>query len=111
MGRPWLDLLDEASHSTISPVGQPMDCCGLGGIMGFKKDFHAASLAMGRGLIDRIGEAAPDRVVTECLACRVQFMQMQEKPVSHPVELLAEAYRAEKAKFPLGEVGRGGKLF
>ena len=104
MGRPWLDLIDEAPKSNISPVGLPMDCCGLGGIMGFKKDFHAASLAMGRGLIDRIEEAAPDRIVTECLACRVQFMQMQEKPVSHPVELLAEAYRAEKLRFPLDEI-------
>lgn len=95
MGRPWLQLLERAPQSGISPVGQPMDCCGLGGIMGFKTNFHAASLAMGRGLIDRIATAAPDRIVTECLACRLQFTQMQDKPVSHPVELLAEAYRRE----------------
>ena len=65
--------------------------------MGFKTNFHAASLAMGRGLIDRIADAAPDRIVTECLACRLQFTQMQAKPVVHPVELLADAYRAEAA--------------
>lgn len=95
MGRPWLELFETAPQTEVSPIGQPMDCCGLGGIMGFKKDFHAASLAMGRGLIDRIGAAAPDRVVTECLACRLQFEQMQDRPVAHPVELLAAAYRAE----------------
>lgn len=95
MGRPWLGLLERAPQADVAPVGQPMDCCGLGGIMGFKTDFHAASLAMGRGLIDRIATAAPDRIVTECLACRLQFTQMQDKPVSHPVELLARAYRRE----------------
>ncbi len=105
MGRPWLRLLEKAPQADLSPVGQPMDCCGLGGIMGFKTDFHAASLAMGRGLVDRIGEAAPDRIVTECLACRLQFTQMQERPVSHPVELLARAYRAEDDGRVAGEAG------
>jgi len=105
MGRPWLHLLEKAPHSDVAPVGQPMDCCGLGGIMGFKADFHAASLAMGRGLIDRIAAAEPDRIVTECLACRLQFTQMQDKPVSHPAELLAEAYRAEDAGFGSAEAG------
>lgn len=105
MGRPWLRLLEKAPQADVSPVGQPMDCCGLGGIMGFKADFHAASLAMGRGLIDRIEVASPDRVVTECLACRLQFTQMQDRPVSHPVELLAQAYRAESDGVVAGEAG------
>lgn len=95
IGRPWLEILSRMPRIDISPVGEPMDCCGLGGIMGFKADFHAASLAMGRGLVGRIEAAGSDRIVTECLACRLQFMQMQGKPVSHPVELMAEAFRAE----------------
>lgn len=110
MGRPWLHLLEKAPRSDVSPVGQPMDCCGLGGIMGFKKDFHAASLAMGRGLVDRIGAAAPDMIVTECLACRLQFTQMQERPVSHPVELLAQAYRAESDSLVAGEAASRAKI-
>lgn len=97
MGKPWLELLGRLPKADVAPVGRPLDCCGLGGIMGFKTNFHAASLAMGRGLIDRIADAAPDRIVTECLACRLQFTQMQAKPVVHPVELLADAYRAEAA--------------
>lgn len=102
MGRPWLSLLEKTPQAQVTSVGQPMDCCGLGGIMGFKTDFHAASLAMGRGLVDRIAAEAPDRIVTECLACRLQFMQMQDKPVSHPVELLAEAYRQHDARSAVG---------
>jgi len=79
-------------------VGRHDDCCGLGGIMGFKTNFHHASLAMGRGLMARTEAANPDRVVTECLGCRVQFQQMQSRPVSHPVELLAQAYRDADAE-------------
>ncbi len=35
---------------SIENVGGAFDCCGLSGIMGFKKEFHAISLAMGRPL-------------------------------------------------------------
>jgi len=95
MGRPWAELLGALPQTRIETVGRDDDCCGLGGIMGFKTNFHAASLAMGRGLMARTQAAEPDRIVTECLGCRVQFRQMLPHPVSHPVELLAAAYRAE----------------
>lgn len=95
MGRPWAELLAEMPGATVETVGRRDDCCGLGGIMGFKKTFHHASLAMGRGLMARTAAAAPDRIVTECLGCRVQFEQMQERPVVHPVELLAAAIAVE----------------
>jgi glycerol-3-phosphate dehydrogenase subunit C len=92
MGRPWQEIIDAMPGAEVQPVGRPDDCCGLGGVMGYKKNFHHASLAMGRGLMDRTSAAHPDRVVTECLGCRVQFQQMLSYPVSHPVELLADAY-------------------
>lgn len=95
MGRPWLELLEGVPEAKVETVGRPDDCCGLGGIMGFKKTFHYASLAMGRGLMARTEAAEPDRILTECLGCRVQFQQMLPHPVSHPVELLAAAYRRE----------------
>lgn len=97
MGRPWQELLGAMPNARVETVGREDDCCGLGGVMGFKQNFHAASLAMGRGLMARTEAAQPDRIVTECLGCRVQFQQMLPHPVSHPVELLAAAYRAEDA--------------
>lgn len=95
MGRPWQDLLRRTADAELQTVGEATDCCGLGGVMGFKKTFHWASLAMGRGLMERTAAMAPERVVTECLGCRVQFNQMLPYPVSHPVELLAAAYRRQ----------------
>ncbi|NLH79990.1 MAG: hypothetical protein GX458_03980, partial [Phyllobacteriaceae bacterium] len=97
IGRPWAELLAAVPGVRMEGIGRPDDCCGLGGIMGFKTNFHHASLAMGRGLMARTEAVGPDRVVTECLGCRVQFEQMQERPVSHPVELLAQAYRDAEA--------------
>ncbi len=93
IGRPWYELLEGIAGTRIESVGRPDDCCGLGGIMGFKETFHAASLAMGRGLMARTAAAEPDMVVTECLGCRVQFRQMSPHEVRHPVEILAEALR------------------
>jgi glycerol-3-phosphate dehydrogenase subunit C len=95
IGHPWAEVLAEAPGVQIETVGDISDCCGLGGVMGFKADFHDVSLAMGRGLMEKTRAKAPDRVVTECLGCRLQFTQMLDYPVSHPVELLAKAYRDE----------------
>ncbi|MBP0573447.1 hypothetical protein J8J27_22380, partial [Mycobacterium tuberculosis] len=47
MGEPWRELLDETAAAGLQTVSEPTDCCGLGGVMGFKKNFHWASLAMG----------------------------------------------------------------
>lgn len=95
IGHPWAELLAEAHAAQIETVGEASDCCGLGGVMGFKADFHDVSLAMGCGLKEKMRAKAPDRIVTECLGCRLQFTQMLDYPVSHPVELLAKAYRNE----------------
>jgi glycerol-3-phosphate dehydrogenase subunit C len=93
IGRPWFDLLSGLPGARLEVTGRVDDCCGLGGLMGFKETFHHASLAMGRGLMARTAALAPDGVLTECLGCRVQFEQMGPWRVRHPVELLAEALR------------------
>jgi len=45
-----------------------------------------------RHLMDKIREIDPDRIVTECLSCRLQFNQLLPHPVSHPIEILRDAY-------------------
>lgn len=100
MGRPWQELLSAIPGADIQPIGNANDCCGLGGVMGYKRTFHHASLAMGRGLMERTVATDPARVVTECLGCRVQFQQMSSYPVSHPVELLERAYAQHKLDAP-----------
>jgi glycerol-3-phosphate dehydrogenase subunit C len=98
IGRPWQELLAQVPGAEVDQVGTPLDCCGLGGLMGYKKKFHHTSLAIGRRLMRKIEAAAPEAVLTECLSCRMQFNQALAQPVSHPVEVLNAAYRAAKEK-------------
>ncbi len=94
IGAPWLDLLGLAPGPSIQKVGGAFDCCGMGGIMGLKRAFHEASLSMGERLMRAIRAAAPGRLVTDCLSCRIQFQQALPYRVLHPAEVLAEAYAA-----------------
>ena len=36
----------------------------------------------------------PEKIVTDCLSCRLQFTRLLPYDVLHPVELLKEAYGA-----------------
>ncbi len=94
---PYFKLLESISGLHIQRIGGTMDCCGMGGSLGYKAGFHEASLMLGRPLMDRIRAAAPDApntpyaIVTDCLSCRLQFQHVLPYPVYHPLELLALA--------------------
>ena len=95
---PYLDLLTRIPGLKIEPVGSTMDCCGMGGSLGFKKDFHDASTHLAQPLIRKIKAAAPDAVVTDCLSCRLQFQHLLPYPAYHPVEILSRAYEAAECR-------------
>lgn len=92
IGRPWLDLLGRVEGISVTLIKSSFYCCGIAGIMGFKADFHETSIGMGRPLAEKIGEIDPDRLLTDCLSCRIQFNQMIPRPVLHPVQILERAY-------------------
>jgi len=96
IGRPYQDLLERIPGLTIQPVGSTMDCCGMGGSLGFKKKFHDASLDLGRPLMQKIQAAAPDAIITECLSCRLQFQHVLPYPVFHPLEIINRSYQAAR---------------
>lgn len=96
IGQPWQKLMALLPGATTGRVGEPLDCCGLGGIMGFKKKFHPTSVAIGRRLMRKVEKAAPEKLLTDCLSCRLQFNQMLPQPVAHPVEILNAAYKVAK---------------
>lgn len=91
VGSPYLDLLTKITGLRIEPVGGPFDCCGMGGSLGFKKDFHDASLRLASPLIRKIQAAAPETIVTDCLSCRLQFQHFLPFPVLHPLEVISSA--------------------
>jgi len=92
IGRPYPDLMAVIPGITIEPVDWSFYCCGMAGIMGFKREFHESSLRMGGRLIEKIKALNPDRLVTDCLSCRIQFNQTTPYDVRHPIEILKEAY-------------------
>jgi glycerol-3-phosphate dehydrogenase subunit C len=92
IGSPYLDLLAMIPGASIQSFESSLYCCGIAGIMGFKKDFHEVSIQMGHRLTERIDQLAPDRLITDCLSCRLQFNQMTAYPVHHPVEILLGCY-------------------
>lgn len=96
IGTPYEKLLELVPGLEIRCVGGAMDCCGMGGSLGFKKSFHEASTRMGRPLMEKIEAAAPEAIVTECLSCRLQFQHALPYPVWHPLELPARAYAQKK---------------
>ena len=67
-------------------------CCGISGIMGFKRDFHEVSVEMGSRLMEKIRAIDPERLLSDCLSCRLQFNQLIPYKVFHPIEILRESY-------------------
>lgn len=89
---PYLELLALIPELKVDMLGG-MDCCGMGGNFGFKTDFHEKSLAIGKPLIAKIRDKAPQAIITDCMSCKLQFAHTLPYPVFHPVEILARAYQ------------------
>jgi glycerol-3-phosphate dehydrogenase subunit C len=92
IGRPYQELLNLLPGVNLEPVDGSLYCCGMAGIMGFKRDFHETSIHLGNRLMNKIKGLAPERLITDCLSCRLQFNQLLPYKVQHPVELIREAY-------------------
>ena len=44
----------------------------------------------------KIKKLNPEKLVTDCLSCRLQFKQLPPYKLAHPIELLKEAYDLQK---------------
>lgn len=96
IGEPWAELLNLVPGISLERIAGSFYCCGIAGIMGFKRDFHEVSVRMGSRLMEKIEAIHPERLVTDCLSCRLQFNQLTPYEVFHPVEILREAYSSYK---------------
>ena len=92
IGSPYVRLLSLIPGLDVEQVGGSMDCCGMGGSLGYKKVFHDVSTSLGASVAAKIGALKPDIVATDCLSCRLQFQQLLHYPVFHPLEILLDAY-------------------
>jgi glycerol-3-phosphate dehydrogenase subunit C len=92
-GQPHMELIALVPGLKLDAIRGNLYCCGLAGVMGFKRDFHEASIELGSRLILKIRGMNPEIIVTDCLSCRLQFNQLLPHKVLHPVEILREAYK------------------
>jgi glycerol-3-phosphate dehydrogenase subunit C len=91
IGRPYellLRLIPGLSLQTISGIY----CCGNGGIMGFKENFHHKSIKIASSLMARIKRLDPEIIFTDCLSCRIQFDQLTPYRQMHPIQMIKESY-------------------
>lgn len=92
IGTPWVELLALIPGISVETIDGGFYCCGMAGIMGFKEEFHKISVQVGSPLMERIKAIHPDRLLTDCLSCRLQFNHMVPHEVLHPIEILKKAY-------------------
>jgi glycerol-3-phosphate dehydrogenase subunit C len=105
IGRPYEELLKMIPGLDVEVLGGSFYCCGLAGVMGFKREFHDKSIHLGESLMEKICKIHPDRIVTDCLSCRLQFTQLLPYDVLHPVELLMEAYETYEERKDAASAG------
>ena len=88
IGQPYFSILSAIPETEVIQVGGALDCCGMGGHLGYKKSFHNLSLKTGRSLFDKIAPEQHRIILTDCLSCRLQLFQVFAQKVLHPIELL-----------------------
>ncbi len=91
IGTPYESLLSLIPALSVQTISGNY-CCGNAGIMGFKQESHHLSVKTASRLIARIKSLSPEVIVTDCLSCRIQFNQLTNYKVLHPVEIIRESY-------------------
>ena len=84
-----IELLEKCGLAVTDIDG---GCCGLAGTAGMQKKHHEMSGAIGELLTAKIDDCAPDLILTECAACKMQIEHLTEKEVLHPIKLLAQVF-------------------
>ena len=89
MGTPAVDLL---SHPRGGGGGSGVQCCGIAGTYGLKKEKYDIAMAVGDPLFRFVRESGTARSVCDSETCRWQIAHATGMPSLHPVEILREAY-------------------
>ena len=89
IGFPALEILRLIPGLAIDNI--EADCCGLGGIFGFKKEKYEISQEIGKDLTEAIDRLNPEVVLSDCEGCRMQIRHLTGLKVLHPVQILRDA--------------------
>ncbi|AXR79047.1 LUD domain-containing protein [Natrarchaeobaculum sulfurireducens] len=81
---PTTALLERCGYD---PQTTSAECCGMAGSFGYKREFYEVSVDVGERVADEVGSA--ETVVASGTSCGDQLETLLERPVPHPIELLA----------------------
>jgi glycerol-3-phosphate dehydrogenase subunit C len=113
IGKPALDLL--ALVPDLDMIELDVDCCGIAGTYGLKKEKYDIAMAVGQRLFSDIAATGSDVAACDSETCRWQIAHGAGVSAVHPVELLYRAYglgledaRGAHRDLPLTAVGDRG---
>ncbi len=82
-----IQMLSRLSGVVIdSPV---TNCCGMAGTWGLSKDNFDLSLDIGSDMAEKFNSSSADTGITDCPTCAIQMEHSSDKPVYHPIEIVA----------------------
>jgi glycerol-3-phosphate dehydrogenase subunit C len=96
IGKPALDLLALVPELRVTDLN--IDCCGIAGTYGLKKEKYEISMAVGEQLFREIREARPEVAACDSETCRWQIQHGSGVHAVHPIELLYRAYGLPAAR-------------
>ncbi|MBM4312318.1 MAG: anaerobic glycerol-3-phosphate dehydrogenase subunit C [Deltaproteobacteria bacterium] len=87
-GLPALELLRLVPGLDVRMI--EAECCGLGGLYGFKKEKYAITEEIGKDLAKEVARMKPEIILTDCEGCRMQIRHLTGLKVLHPLQLLRD---------------------
>jgi len=90
LGQPGVEVLSRIPG--LSVIESNLDCCGIAGTYGYKKEKYEISMLVGAPLFDFVRNSDAPIVICDSETCRWQITHATGIPAVHPVEVLAAAY-------------------
>jgi iron-sulfur cluster protein len=94
---PTVQLLTDIGFDVVT---SNVECCGMAGSFGYKKDFYDLSLAVGADLFGQVVQQERDggsrQLIASGTSCTEQLHAGFERKILHPMELLATLLEPQK---------------
>ncbi len=88
-GAPTIKILEQLGYTVYT---RDYGCCGMAGTWGMRKGpiGYELSIEIGRRVVDIIQSTGAKTIVTESSICPIQFRQLSNMEIKHPVQIIAE---------------------